>query len=348
LSRFRHPFHALLQRLRALKLSVQFGFFLVLRTLFPVFLLSPSVPSVVCPSSSTPLALVPIPSLSPSPSFDPTMSFSASDLTSVVETAMAAGANPFEALDAVMWSTLDKGLPESFFIQLYCLAGGLGVCVLFLFLLLRPHNHYPLSSSPPSPQRQRMTVDLSSFSQQPPPRRPRPLPTNRLQKILDLPLRSRFSPSARDDAVAPPRWDVVRPGGGCHLPFDSLLPRREAGERADWTADVDVRFTPSLPSTLLSSSLLQQRQFPVLPRLSPSSRFLTFLPPFLPAQVGGSLDRRVRFLPLFIRPTRLTLSLSTQRLPAGSPLMPSPPPSSPTFNQPARSSSSKPSAGTVA
>ncbi|BGP14682.1 hypothetical protein JCM10213_006238 [Rhodosporidiobolus nylandii] len=58
---------------------------------------------------------------------------------SVAETAAAlqgliqslpAGANPYLAIDAWLWSSMDHGLPDSFFIQLYTLAGLLGLNLL--------------------------------------------------------------------------------------------------------------------------------------------------------------------------------------------------------------------------
>ncbi|BGP14680.1 hypothetical protein JCM10213_006240 [Rhodosporidiobolus nylandii] len=58
---------------------------------------------------------------------------------SVAETAAAlqgliqslpAGANPYLAIDAWLWSSMDHGLPNSFFVQLYTLAGLLGLNLL--------------------------------------------------------------------------------------------------------------------------------------------------------------------------------------------------------------------------
>ncbi|GAA5872252.1 hypothetical protein JCM8547_004795 [Rhodosporidiobolus lusitaniae] len=46
------------------------------------------------------------------------------------------GTNPYSAIDAWLWSSLDKGLPQSFYVQLYILSGGLGFNLLVVLVTL--------------------------------------------------------------------------------------------------------------------------------------------------------------------------------------------------------------------
>jgi hypothetical protein len=67
------------------------------------------------------------------------MSLTLADLETVVATAIEEGSNPYTALNEALWTTMDKGLPQSFFIQLYFLAGGLALCVSRLTSFHFPH-----------------------------------------------------------------------------------------------------------------------------------------------------------------------------------------------------------------